>query len=135
MSLLLQALQKAAKNREAGATPVELPASASEPPAAESLEPPPAILPAAFAVEAQPEGRPAEPELTLAEEDLFEPEEVPGEAAERFEPFGPAPAAASPADAAAILRAGETPTASWIDFVRDRPVVAVLIGAIVFGAF
>src|SRR5690348_5237254 len=118
MSLLLQALQKAAKNRESGsgAHPEE-PAVAPEPIAPPpTLDPPAAILPSAFALETKKEDLGVrEPELTLAEEDLFEHDEpLPEEAVQRFEPFGAAPAA-SPADAAAILRANETPNASWID--------------------
>src|SRR5690242_6910668 len=99
MSLLLQALQKAAKNREASVAPVEEPARAPEPEITPALEPPATILPAAFAVEPKEPAGLREPELTLAEEaDLFEADEpLPEEPAQRFEPFGTAPAA-SPAD-------------------------------------
>lgn len=143
MSLLLQALQKAAKNRESAGTPVDEPAHAapqaapvsSDPPAIEpGLMPPSAILPASFAIEEEQRPRPKENELSLAEDDLFEPEEsVPEEAlpGERFEPFGAAPAA-SPADAAAVLRANEAAEASWLDSLRERPVWALGFAAIIF---
>jgi Tfp pilus assembly protein PilF len=143
MSLLLQALQKAAKNRESAGSPVDEPAHStpepapvsSEPPAIEpGLMPPSAILPASFAIEEQQRPRSKENELSLAEDDLFEPEEsVPEEAlpGERFEPFGATPAA-SPADAAAVLRANEAAEASWVDTLRERPVWALGIAAGVF---
>ncbi len=143
MSLLLQALQKAAKNRESGSGGAEEPApppASSEPPSLEptaAIAPPAAILPAAFALDSSKENHSGirEPELTLAEEDLFEPDEpLPEETGQRFEPFGTSPAA-SPADAAAILRASETPSASWVDWLRDRPVWALGIGAGVFLVF
>jgi Flp pilus assembly protein TadD len=135
MSLLLQALQKAAKNRESGMAPVEEPAAPSSPSPPPTLEPPAAILPSAFALDATKDTRSREPELTLAEEDLFEPDEpLPDDTAQRFEPFGTSPAA-SPADAAAILRASETPSASWVDWMRDRPVWALGVAAGVFGVF
>jgi Tfp pilus assembly protein PilF len=142
MSLLLQALQKAAKNRESGsggpeetAPPPPSPASPSLEPA--TISPPAAILPAAFALDSSKEDHSGirEPELTLAEEDFFEADEpLPDETGQRFEPFGASPAA-SPADAAAILRAREAPSASWVDWLRDRPVWALGIGAGVFLVF
>src|SRR3954452_20444620 len=136
MSLLLQALQKAAKNRESGNAlldePATAPPPASPPPAAEA---PAAILPPAFIVEPGARRRPQEPELALAEEDLFEADEpLPNDPGQRFEPFGASPAASS-ADAAAILRANEAASASWIDWIRDRPVWALAIGAGVFLMF
>jgi Tfp pilus assembly protein PilF len=143
MSLLLQALQKAAKNRESAGSPVDEPAHAppggtpvsADPPAIEpGLMPPSAILPASFAIEEEQRSRPKESDLSLAEDDLFEPEEsVPEETlrGERFEPFGTAPAA-SPADAAAVLRANEAAEASWIDTMRERPVWALGIAAGIF---
>jgi Tfp pilus assembly protein PilF len=136
MSLLLQALQKAAKNREASVAPVEESTRAPEPAVPPALEPPATILPAAFAVETKEPDGPREPELTLADEaDLFEADEpLPEEPAQRFEPFGAAPGA-SPADAAAILRANEAPRAGWIDFIRDRPVPALAIAAAIFLLF
>ncbi len=131
MSLLLQALQKAAKNREAGTAPVEEPPPAAPP----TPEPPAAILSPAFAVEAKQPKLAPETELALAEEDLFEADEpLPTEPGQRFEPFGASPSP-SPANAAAILRASETPSAGWIDFLRDRPVWALGIGAGVFLVF
>jgi len=131
MSLLLQALQKAAKNREAGTAPVEEPPPAAPP----TLEPPAAILSPAFAVEAKQPKLAPETELALAEEDLFEADEpLPTEPGQRFEPFGASPSP-SPANAASILRASETPSAGWIDFLRDRPVWALGIGAGVFLVF
>jgi len=137
MSLLLQALQKAAKNRESGTVPVEdlAPSPAPSPPP--TLEPPPAILPPAFALEskAEPAARELEPELALAEEDLFEPDEpLPEEPVQRFEPFA-ASATASPSAAATILRAGDAPTANWVDWLRDRPVWALGIAAGIFLTF
>ena len=140
MSLLLQALQKAAKNREAGAAPLEEPAPppAASPPLTSpppSFEPPAAILSPAFIVEPIDRRGPPEPELALAEEDLFEADEpLPDDPGQRFEPFGASPAA-SPADAAAILRANEAASASWVDWLRDRPVWALAIGASVFLLF
>ena len=120
MSLLLQALQKAAKNRESGAPEPE--SSGPNPPP----DPAPAELPAAFSLE-QGQPNPAgvdEPELALAEEDLFEPEELPPGAApeEPFEPFQASAAAPSSAQAAMFVRAGETQTTSWVDWARDHPV-------------
>jgi Tfp pilus assembly protein PilF len=120
MSLLLQALQKAAKNRETGAPEPE--SSGPTPPP----EPAPAELPAAFSLE-QSQPNPAsvgEPGLALAEEDLFEPEELPPAAApeEPFEPFQTSAAAPTSAQAAMFVRAGETQTTSWVDWARDHPV-------------
>jgi Flp pilus assembly protein TadD len=139
MSLLLQALQKAAKNRESGTVPVEdlAPSPAPSPPPSPTLEPPAAILPPAFALEAKekPAARELEPELALAEEDLFEQDEpLPEDSAQRFEPFATS-TAASPSAAATIMRAGDAPTASWVDWLRDRPVWALGIGAGIFLAF
>ena len=132
MSLLLQALQKAAKNREAGTAPVEEPPPPAAPP---MLEPPAAVLPPTFILEAKQQSSAPEPELALAEEDLFEADEpLPTEPNQRFEPFGASPSP-SPANAASILRASETPSAGWIDFLRDRPVWALGIGAGVFLVF
>jgi tetratricopeptide (TPR) repeat protein len=132
MSLLLQALQKAAKNRESGSVPVEEPAPSQPPP---TLEPPAAILPPAFALDAKEGPASREPELALAEEDLFEADEpLPEESAQRFEPFA-ASAAAAPSNAAAILRASDAPSASWVDWLRDRPVWALGFAAGIFLAF
>jgi Tfp pilus assembly protein PilF len=117
MSLLLQALQKAAKNRETG-VPAPDPAAAEQPPEAEHTES--AIL-AEPAVATPLEEKPGERELALEEEDLFEPEELAAApATERFEPF--ATPSASSAQAATILRASDTQTTGWVDWVRDHPV-------------
>ena len=130
MSLLLQALQKAAKNREGAAPtpePVEVEPARSEPveqiAPAEPAEPMP-----------PPVQKLKEPELAL-EEELFEAEEevAPAPASEPFEPFAaPAPSAAQ---AATILRASEEQTAGWIDWVRDRPVHTFAMLAGVFLLF
>jgi Tfp pilus assembly protein PilF len=129
MSLLLQALQKAAKNRETGAPAPEVVGSESPQP-----EPVESTLPAELSVEPVPEQKPSEPELALEEEDLFEAEEIaPSPAGERFEPFA-APSAAS-AQAATILRASETKTTGWVDWVRDHPVHTFAGAAGVFAVF
>jgi tetratricopeptide (TPR) repeat protein len=140
MSLLLQALQKAARNRETGAAADETAAAAPqeptfelEPEAAPSAEPPP---------EEQQE------ELTLAEEDLFEPEMAPEPLPEpEPEPLRPGqrrdrPATpfagmggASSAYAATVLRASEARSTSWLDWVRDRPVHAFAAFAAIFLVF
>src|SRR6266850_1161429 len=99
MSLLLQALQKAAKNREGGA-PAPEPTGGEQPPEPEHSE---SALPAELSVETPLEERPGERGLALEEEDLFEPEELAAApATERFEPF--ATPSASSAQAATILR-------------------------------
>jgi len=129
MSLLLQALQKAAKNREGAAPtpePVEVEPARSEP--VEQAVPAEPVEPVQPPVE-----KLKEPELAL-EEELFEPEEIaPAPAGEPFEPFAaPAPSAAR---AATILRASEEQTAGWIDWVRDRPVHTFAMLAGVFLVF
>jgi Tfp pilus assembly protein PilF len=129
MSLLLQALQKAAKNRETVAPtsePVETEPSRPEP--AESA------LAADLSVEAAPVQKPSEPELALEDEELFGPDEIaPATATERFEPFAaPSP---SSVQAATILRASETQTAGWVDWVRDHPVHTFAMVAGVFMVF
>jgi tetratricopeptide (TPR) repeat protein len=130
MSLLLQALQKAAKNRESVTPQPEAPVPPPAP------EPAVSELPSSFELEEElgDELAPSEPELSLDDEDLFEPEEVPPPPApaERFDPFA---APASSASAASILRASETPTAGWIDWVRDRPVHAFAAVAGLFMLF
>ncbi len=129
MSLLLQALQKAAKNRETGAPAPD--AVGSEPPEPERAE---STLPAELSVETPSEEKPSEPALALEEEDLFEADEVaPVTAAERFEPF--ATPSASSAQAATILRASETKTTGWVDWVRDHPVHTFAALAGVFAVF
>ena len=134
MSLLLQALQKAAKNREAGAPAPDATGSEqpAEPERAESTPP------AELSVETAPEERPSERGLALEEEDLFEPEELAAApATERFEPF--ATPSASSAQAATILRASDAQTTRWVDWVRDHPVhtFAGLAGvfAVFYGAY
>jgi Flp pilus assembly protein TadD len=120
MSLLLQALQKAARSRET---------STEEPPAA---TPQPVQEPSFdFELDAPAEEEITSEELTLADEDLFEPEPEPAP-----EPIRPTPTrpglggghgaafatGASAAHAATILRASEERSAGWLDRVRDRPV-------------
>jgi Tfp pilus assembly protein PilF len=129
MSLLLQALQKAAKNRE-GAAPTPEPVEV-EPARPDPVEQAPAepIEPTPTPVE-----KLKEPELALEEGELFEAEEIaPAPASEQFEPFAsPTPSAAH---AATILRASEEQTAGWIDWIRDRPVHTFAILAGVFLVF
>jgi Flp pilus assembly protein TadD len=125
MSLLLQALQKAAKNRESNTPPSE----PSVPrPAADPLE---AALPSMFALDPTREIRNREPELALAEEDLFETDEI-DEVGERFEPFEASPELSD--RAATVLRASEAARSGWLDRIRDRPVHAFAGVAGVFGA-
>jgi Flp pilus assembly protein TadD len=152
MSLLLQALQKAARNREGQAPAADAPPPAPEAaarPGADplSMEPAPA-----FATRADP---PLE-ELTLAEEDeLFGPGDdalsQPGRPGGREPSLGmqdapaqlkPAPeprsAARKPdpsAQAATILRASEAREGGLVDWVRDRPVHAFAIAGGIFGVF
>ena len=112
MSLLLQALQKAAKNRESSCTGAGR-RGGSEPAAAARADRaarrrPPSSLEAARRGESR-----ASRSSRIEEEDLFEPEELAAAPlleplAERFEPF--ATPSASSAQAATILRASETPT-------------------------
>jgi len=133
MSLLLQALQKAAKNRETG-TSVADGAGKEPPPEPELTE---NTLAGEFSAEVVPvEEKPSEPGLALEEEDLFEPEELvaaPAAAADRFEPF--ATPSASSAQAATILRASDTQTTGWVDWVRDHPVHTFAGFAGVFAVF
>ncbi len=135
MSLLLQALQKAARSRETSADdgaagppgPVQEPSFDFDP------HGPPV------------DDEPGSAELALADDaDLFEPEVVP-----EPEPVLPAPTrpgsgssrstalnfGASAADAATILRASEERSAGWLDWVRDRPVHAFAIVAGIFLGF
>ena len=134
MSLLLQALQKAAKNREGGAAAAE-PTGGEQPPESEQSQ---SALPAELSVETPLEETPGEQGLALEEEDLFEPEELAATpATERFEPF--ATPSASSAQAATILRASDIKNTSWVDWVRDHPVhtFAGLAGvfAVFYGAY
>ena len=136
MSLLLQALQKAAKNRESSA-----PAPATEVPASPPSQPEPVELTPSpsFSLESAPaEEMPRGPELAIEEEDIFEPEELAAAPllepqAERFEPF--ASSAPESARAASILRATEAPTSGRLDWIRDHPVHTFAAVAGVFMVF
>lgn len=138
MSLLLQALQKAAKNREgAASTPEPVEVEPARPEATERsvpAQPVERLVPPEVVEPTPPVDKLKEPELALEEEELFEPEEIaPAPASEQFEPFAaPAPSAAQ---AATILRAGEEQTVGWIDWVRDRPVHTFAMLAGVFLVF
>jgi Tfp pilus assembly protein PilF len=137
MSLLLQALQKAAKNRESSAPAPAAEAAPSPPP----LQPEPIELTPSpsFSLESAPTQEiPSEPELAIEEEDIFEPEELAASPllepqAERFEPF--ASSAPESARAASILRATETPTTGRLDWIRDHPVHTFAALAGVFMVF
>lgn len=143
MSLLLQALQKAAKNREgAGAEEPGKDAAAAEP------DPPPVepVL-GAERLEQSPGGD--FDELSLSdEEDLFGPdtpdpaprEPTLGGSEDRATAGGAARAsrgrdALAPVHAATILRANESKAPGLIDRIRDRPVHAFAIAAAIFGVF
>jgi tetratricopeptide (TPR) repeat protein len=125
MSLLLQALQKAAKNRDA---------PASEP----ELESPDKTQ--QFELEVEPEkSEPSAESLALAEEEIFEPDPMPEPEPEAARAptlsrnaFG---SSSSPAQAATILRAGEARGQTLLDRVRDRPVHAFAIAAGIFMVF
>ena len=132
MSLLLQALQKAAKNRE-GSGPEQEPVADLVSMQTEALEPAPES------------GRGAEPalsEFTLAEEEeMFEAVE-PIRAIEPPPPIAPArnrtsslSSAPSSAQAATVLRASEARSTGALDWVRDRPVHALAIAGAIFGVF
>jgi tetratricopeptide (TPR) repeat protein len=136
MSLLLQALQKAANTRDGGPP-------GDEPHAAIGSQ-------EGFDLNIDA-GRhePAADDLTLADDDMFEPEQTlgpePGLAPAVTSPTplaASAPArsslrepAATSAQAATILRASETQGAGWFDWVRDRPVHAFAILAAIFLVF
>ena len=134
MSLLLQALQKAARSRE---TSPEEPLAASPQPVQEpSFD---------FDPDAPAEEETESEELTLADDaDLFEPEAEPVPEPIRPSAIRPGiggghPAAiatgVSAAHAATILRASEERSAGWLDWVRDRPVHTFAIVAGVFLLF
>jgi Flp pilus assembly protein TadD len=121
MSLLLQALQKAAKNREGGGAEPEAPARPDE------LE-----------LEVEPQKQePTGDSLVLAEEAIFEPDPMPepepevGTLRDRYD----SDRGGQPAQAATILRASEVRSQTWFDRVRDRPVHAFAIGAGIFALF
>jgi Flp pilus assembly protein TadD len=136
MSLLLQALQKAARSRETG--PDEAPAASAPEPVQE---------PSFDFDAAGVEDAPGSSELTLADDaDLFEtepdtdprPEPIlpaatrPGIGRARSAAFG---ADASAEQAATILRASEERGTGWFDWVRDRPVHTFAIVAGIFLLF
>ena len=131
MSLLLQALQKAARSREGGPeeTPPAAPETAQEP----SFD---------FDEDVASEAEPSSAELALADDaDLFE-----SDAPAIVEPPLPPPTrpgigstraltpdtASGAAYAATILRASEERKAGWVDWMRDRPVHTFAITAAVF---
>lgn len=125
MSLLLQALQKAAKSRESG-----IPASDAITSHPEQVESTGLNLPSPFSLSPKPktESTPREPELALEDDDLYEPVEEAAPAAagtaragDRFDPYSTA-ATASSTQAANVLRASKAPTATWFDGVREKPV-------------
>jgi Tfp pilus assembly protein PilF len=122
VSLLLQALQKAAKNREGSEAETE-----------------PGAKPAEVRFEVAPEKPDALSEsLALAEEEIFEPDSMPDDepAPSSSVALGSARAsAASSAHAATILRASEARGQTWLDRVRDRPVHAFAILAGIFAVF
>ena len=151
MSLLLQALQKAARNREG-----QGPAGDEHDPLAPSAAGAQADAPELSLAEPPRSEAPPEPELeelTIAdEEDLFGPD-VPAEQSREDlsvvaveEDIAPArsttPASAGARDdspgraqAATILRASESRQSGVIDWVRDRPVHAFAIAGGIFGVF
>jgi Flp pilus assembly protein TadD len=132
MSLLLQALQKAARNREAASTE---PDGDAKPPELE------------FGLDSAQAEQRAEPHteaLALADEEIFEPDIEPSLPEIDTEPalrgsHGNLGIDASSAHAATILRASEPRGQSWLDRVRDRPVhtFAILSGifAMFYGAY
>jgi Flp pilus assembly protein TadD len=139
MSLLLQALQKASKHREgAGADP-----EPTGPPREPELgdlpeaggEPPLSLADADELFAPEPE---AEPDLALASE----PEAIaaPSAPAAPARPperpvLRPAIASGGAAQAASILRASESRSTGVLDRIRDRPVHATLIFAVIFSVF
>jgi len=161
MSLLLQALQKAAKNREGGAPeeperdalPYERGPYESGPYEPRSDEPGPHEPGLHEPGPREPElgELPADPDaLSLADdEELFDPdsepedEEPPLTAAPEptIAPARPPerpvlrPAAGGSTHAATILRASEARSTGALDWVRDRPVHAFAVAAAVFGVF
>ena len=132
MSLLLQALQKAAKNRE-GSGPEQEPVADLVSMQTEALEPAP---------ESGRGAEPAHSEFTLAEEEeMFEAVE-PIRAIEPPPPIAPArnrtsslSSAPSSAQAATVLRASEARSTGALDWVRDRPEHALAIAGAIFGVF
>jgi len=141
MSLLLQALQKAAKSRDGGTLGDAPTIDTGE----ESL---------GFEIDAGKQ-EPAADALRLADDDLLDTRRQPEVEVEvepefdntaavssgplvarspsaRFERLG---AAASSAQAATVLRASDARAAGWVDWVRDRPVHAFAILAAIFMVF
>jgi tetratricopeptide (TPR) repeat protein len=162
MSLLLQALQKAAKNREGGALeeperdalPYEGGPYESAPYEPRSHEPGPNEPGIHEPGPREPElgELPADPDgLSLADDDeeLFDPDPEPEDEPLTAAPeptitparpperpvLRPAAATGGSAHAATILRASEARSTGALDWVRDRPVHAFAIAAAVFGVF
>jgi Flp pilus assembly protein TadD len=145
MSLLLQALQKAAKNREGqGPAPDE-----EAPAAALSIDP---VADPAPEPEQHFEDEPEDlEELTIADEEaLFGPDATTATREPRLgladEEAAPPPAPPGRTDftarerspsaqAATILRASESKGTGMIDWIRDRPVHAFAIAGGIFGVF
>jgi tetratricopeptide (TPR) repeat protein len=156
MSLLLQALQKASRHREGGGAASETSGPPREPElGAHALgEPTPGESPLAERAPHEPtlselSEASGDPPLSLADaEELFapEPDAEPEPAPARESPppplrpperpvLRPAVSSGGSAQAATILRASETRSTGVLDWVRDRPVHATLIFALVFAAF
>ena len=133
MSLLLQALQKAAQNRDAA--PGALEPAPSGPTSLPKPAPPEPLADLSFDQEKH-EPSAEQTEMALADADVFGPDETPAPApAEPFEPFATPAAAATSAQAAIFLRASETPSTGWVDWVRDHPVPVFAVGAGIFLLF
>ena len=159
MSLLLQALQKAAKNREGGGPEQESERAAELQEI--GLEDAEVHERRAYdAASRDSDTGPVEPELgelpadpdrlslTEEDDDLFDletqpdetPAPVPEPAITPARPperpvLRPAATASASAHAATILRASEARSTGWLDWVRERPVHATLIFAVIFGVF
>ncbi|HUU71195.1 MAG TPA: tetratricopeptide repeat protein [Burkholderiales bacterium] len=110
MSLLLQALQKASRNREANPDTPEAPSTQTDADASLSLEPL------------------AEPQLSSDSATHFDDNAQP--VSER-----PDDGLSSPADAADVMRANEAPGYSPLDWVRDHHMLAFLAAAALFAIF
>jgi Flp pilus assembly protein TadD len=121
MSLLLQALQKAAKNRDGSGADPEAPGRPDQ-----------------IELEVEPHKQePTGDSLALAEEAIFEPDPMPdpepdvGALRDRYD----SDRGAKPERAATVLRASEVRSQTWFDRIRDRPVHAFAIAAGVFALF
>jgi len=131
MSLLLQALQKAAQNRDSAPGPAEpAPSSAAAQPRQAA---PQQVADLSYEPEREEPDAP-QTELALADADVFGPEDTEARA-EPFEPFDTPSAAATSAQAAMFLRASETRSAGWVDWVRDHPVPVFAVAAGIFLLF